>query len=289
MKRLRFVLLLLAVAFAALPVRADKTLTGRAVYYGEDNDSRLSAKRKALEQARIQALAKEFGTVLTQVNISRDEISNGSESNYFGSLSESEVKGEWLGDVDEPKYKFEYTDDGQMIVTCTVTIRARALSNKAPEFYAMPLRNGFTEQYESTDFRSGDDLFMKFRAPVNGYVAAYLRSGQEVITLLPYVSSTSGKVPVKANRDYVFFSAAKTETALGTPDEYSLTSEQPVENMELYVLFSPHEFSKALDRRGADGQLRVQNADEFMKWLIKARRADDEMGMKKFNIIVTEK
>ncbi|MDE6512951.1 MAG: hypothetical protein K2L05_02055 [Muribaculaceae bacterium] len=48
MKPLRVAILLLAAVFAALPVRADKTLTGRAVYYGEENDSRASAKRKAL-------------------------------------------------------------------------------------------------------------------------------------------------------------------------------------------------------------------------------------------------
>lgn len=289
MKLLRGAILLLTAVFAVVPVRADKTLTGRAVYYGEENDSRASAKRKALEMARISALAREFGTVLTHVNIQRDESANGNETNYFASLSESEVKGEWLGDIGEPKFTYETTDDGLYIVSCTVTIKARALSNKAPEFYAMPLRNGYTEQYESTDFRSGDDLYLKFSAPVNGYLAAYLVCGGDVVTLLPYLSSTTGKCAVRGNRDYVFFSAAKGETAFGTPDEYSLLIDQPVEHNELYVLFSPNEFSKALDRDNGADHPRVQTSEAFMKWLAKVRRADDEMGVKKFNIVITQK
>lgn len=289
MKSLRLVILSLLALFAIAPANAEKKLTGTAVYYGDDTDTPADAKRKALEMARINALAREFGTVLTQTTIQRDENANGSESNYFASLSASEVKGEWLGDVGEPKFTVELSSDGLYVVKCTVTINAKQLSNKAPEFYAMPLRNGFTEKFESTDFSNGDEMYLKFMAPVNGYIAAYLVCDKEVATLLPYLSSTSGKCAIRANRDYVFFSEAKGETIFGTPDEYILQTDKPVEHNELYVLFSPNEFSKALDSDNGENLPRVQSYEKFSKWLAKLRRADDEMGVKKFNIVITNK
>ncbi|MDE6513216.1 MAG: DUF4384 domain-containing protein, partial [Muribaculaceae bacterium] len=70
---------------------------------------------------------------------------------------------------------------------------------------------------------------------------------------------------------------------------YSLVIDPPVEHNELYVLFSPNEFSKALDRDNGSDHPRVQTSEAFMKWLAKVRRADDEMGVKKFNLVITQK
>jgi len=272
------------------PAAAQKvqTLTGRATYYGDDTDSPAGAKRKALEMARIDALAREFGTVLSQTTIQRDEAADGKETSFFSTLSASEVKGEWIADDGEPEFSIELDADGHYIVHCTVTIKARALSNKAADFHALLLRNGLTEKHAATDFRNGDEMYLSFTSPVDGYLAAYLVAGDDVMTLLPYLSSASGKCPVKHNRDYIFFSARSADIAFGTPDEYVLQTDRPTEHNQLYVLFSPNEFAKALDHDNGDLMPRSQSYADFARWLAKVRRADDEMGMKVFNIVISE-
>jgi len=283
---------LMLLSAACLPIVAAgqevKTLTGHATYYGGDNDSPADAKHKALEMARIDALGREFGTVLSRTDIQHDEVTNGNENTFFASLSASEVRGEWIADVGEPSYKLELDADGHYVVACSVKIKARALSNKAADFQATVMRNGLTDRHADTQFRSGDEMFLKFSTPVDGYLAAYLVCGKDVMTLLPYLSSASGKCPVKHNRDYTFFSASDADLSFGTPDEYILQTDRPKELNQLYVLFSPNEFSKAFDRGNGDQIPRSQTYDEFTKWLAKIRRADDEMGMKVFNIIITE-
>lgn len=279
--------------FAAMGIATNAqnvhTISGTATYYGDDNDSPATAKRKALEMARIDALAREFGTVLSQTVIQRDEAQNSEERNYFASLSSSEVKGEWIADDGEPSFTIELDGDGHYVVRCKVRIKARDLSNKAADFKASVLRNGLTERHESTEFNSGDDMYLRFATPADGYVAVYLVCGNDVMTLLPYMSSTSGKCKVKHNKEYVFFSAKSAEPMFGTVDEYALQTDKAKEVNQLYVLFSPNEFTKAFDKSNGDTIPRSQSYQDFVKWLAKIRRADDEMGMKVFNIIISEK
>lgn len=290
MKRFLSYLLLVAAAWLPLVVTAQgvKTLAGRATYYGDDHDSPAGAKEKALQMARIDALAREYGTVLSQISTQRDEIANGDENSFFSSLSVSEVKGEWISDVGEPTYKMELDADGHYVVECSVKIKARALSNKAADFRATVMRNGLTDRHADTQFRSGDAMYLKFYAPVDGYIAVYLVCGNDVMTLLPYLSSSSGKCRVSHNRDYTFFSARGADPSFGTPDEYLLQTDRHRERNMLYVLFSPNEFSKALDRGTDDTTPRSQTYNEFTKWLVHLRKADEEMGMKVIPIDITQ-
>lgn len=285
----RLILSLLALLAATVVVTAQKvvTITGEATYYGDATDSPADARRKALERARLNALAEKFGTVISGSDISRGENLNGRETSFFSSLTSTEVKGEWIADEGEPEYKFELDSDGHYVVSCKVSVKARALSNKAPDFKALPLRNGTEERHFATEFASGDDLFLQFLAPVNGYVAVYLVAGNEVMTLLPYQASTTGKVPVKAGKTYVFFSSAHADPNFGTADELTLGTDDTIERDQLYVLFSPREFAKALDHGGTETQPRSLSYTDFAKWISRLRSADDEMGMKVFNIVIT--
>lgn len=280
--------LLSAAAPFTTAAKGIQTLTGEATYYGDATDSPAEAKRKALDQARINALAREFGTVLSQTTVSRDVADNGAEQQFFSSLSASEVKGEWIADEGEPKFTIELDSDGHYVVHCRVTIKAKELSNKAADFHATVLRNGLTDKHASTEFKTGDEMFLAFRSPADGYVAAYLVAGDDVLTLLPYTSSASGKCPVRHDRDYIFFSAPNGDKEFGTVDEYLMQTDGAFEHDRLYVLFSPNEFSKALDRANGDSMPRVQPYEDFVKWIAKLRRADGEMGMKVFNLTISQ-
>ncbi len=64
-------------------------------------------------------------------------------------------------------------------------------------------------------------------------------------------------------------------------DEYQLTcDEEDVEYNRIYIIFSPKEFSKAVDNNGVKENIpRQLSYDEFNKWLVKHRRVDEKMNV----------
>ena len=142
-----FILLLLLLA--SLPAAAQKIqkVCGEYTYYVPENVSRSAAMRTALERAKIQVLADEFGTIVSQTNTSIVKDNNGQADSRFFSLGSTEVKGEWIADEGEPEYTFDINkDDGTLIVTCRVCGKAREIVSALTEFVAKVLRNGTEEK-----------------------------------------------------------------------------------------------------------------------------------------------
>ncbi len=265
-----------------------KTVKGEFTYYGDKNESREVCRRQALEGARLQALAKEFGTVVTQDTYQADRVTEREESTYFSSLSSTAVKGEWIADDGEPEFTYSLDNDGCYIVKCKVTGKAREISNEATEFAASVLRNGTDLKNADTNFRSGDDMFLHLRTPVDGHVAVFLQDeSNRVYSLLPYQAHNSTDVKIKRNRDYVFFDSSRGEPDHGTVDELQLTTDALMERNRVYVIFSPNPFSRAVDTFVADNIPRMLTYDEFTKWLSRVRRNDPKMGVKIMNLNIT--
>ena len=82
--------------FLTVALFAQRTEKVRVEYtfHAPENISLEEAKRIALERAKIQAIADEFGTVVSQSNTTLVSNRNGESSTDFSSLAESEVKGE---------------------------------------------------------------------------------------------------------------------------------------------------------------------------------------------------
>lgn len=278
----RYILCIMVLTITG-PVRAAdvKTVSGESTFYGDPSHSLIDCKRFALEQARIAALAKEFGTMVSQDVYQRDMISGATESNYFTMLNRTEVNGEWLGDEGEPEYTVSHGADNCPVVTCKVKGKARRLTNEAPEFMASVLRNGNELRFADTRFREGDDMKLYFRAPVTGYLAVYLvDDDRKVYSLLPYSKATDGIVKTLRDRDYVFFDTAKADKDFGEPDELIITLDGDVERNQLYVLFSPNPFVRALDNSSTSKLPRTLSYEAFVKWLSDVRKRDTKMGMK---------
>lgn len=262
-------------------------VSGTFTYYAEGDVSLNQAKQKALEGAKLQAIAKAFGTVITQSTVSSDKIENGQEDNYFLLLNDSEVKGEWVEDMGDPNFQIEYAQE-MLIVKCTVHGRAQEITNTASDFEATLLRNGTEPRFADTRFHNGDDMFLRFRSPVSGYVAVYLiDETPTAYCLLPYMDNAGGQQPVRHNEEYVFFSSQNSKTD-GVVDEFTLTCKGNLEYNRLYVIFSPVPFTKALDDQ-MDKQLPRQLSYEgFNSWLGKCRRHDPKMGVKVMHIEITK-
>lgn len=283
--RLFSLLFFLVAAFGAAVVSAQNVETVQAeyTYYGDPSQSPAQCEAAAIEGARIKAMAKAFGTTVTQSTMS-DETQ---DRTFFSSLSETEVRGEWLEDIGTPKITKTFDNEGNIVVTCVIKGKARALSNKAADFKALVLRNGDTERYADTRFRNGDDLRLLFQAPVDGYVAVYLTTeDRNVYTMLPYTGSADGVVKVKHGRQYVFFDEAKGDPAHGDVDAMQLVTDMPLERDRFYILFSPNPFVKANDSFAGENIPRSLSFNDFRKWLSKSRRNDPSLGVKTIDVTI---
>ena len=284
MKNLKLTLLLFgALSAVSATLSAQKTvrICGEYTYYAPENVTLEQARRIALEQAKLEALARQFGTAIhsTTVLTKREDGKNADER--FFQLSASDVKGEWLETQGEPAYDKVRYENNLQVVKASVCGKAREVVGAGVDFSAKVLRGGTEARFESGEFKHNDDIFLLFRSPTDGYLAVYLIDAEQTaFCLLPYMGDPTGRVRVKSGRDYIFFSekhAAPAEKAMVT--EYVLTCKSAEEQNSLYVIFSPNEFTKANDSR-ASSELTLPRElpfDEFQKWLLKNRQRDKDI------------
>ncbi|MGN0035689.1 MAG: DUF4384 domain-containing protein [Bacteroidaceae bacterium] len=284
MKRLllRRCLWLLAFCAAAFtPATAQKVVEVEAeyTYVTSLEVSVVEAKRVATERARLQALADRFGTTISQTNLTHISNSNANSTLDFLSIGSSEVKGEWLADTKEPEYEIQFTNEN-LIVKASVRGKAREVASASVDVDVHLLRNGKERKFESSDFRDGDDLYLLFRTPVDGYMAVYLMDeSATAYRLLPYSGQSDGAQQVKAGVDYLFFDseAAATEQERNLIDDLTITTDKSVEHNEVYVLFSERPFVKPNDNQTSERLPRSLDADDFQRWMARNRTKDAGM------------
>lgn len=261
-----FTSILLFVAAVSFAQKVQK-VTATYTYYAPENVTLEEAKHTALDRAKISAIADAFGTLVTQNNSTVITNQNGESDNRFFSLGGSEVKGEWIETTKEPVYSIRY-EGGMFVVSVEVTGRIRELPDVGLDLTVKILRNGVESKYESTDFRNGDDLYLMFKSPIDGYLLAYMydETSNQVVRILPYIQSTQGNVSVRADKEYVFFKKHKNDRH--KVDEYTMTASEPVEFNTLYVIFSSKEITKTIDKSDEDKDgIRVLDFADFNKWL----------------------
>ena len=270
---------------------AQKTerVTATYTYYAPEEVSIAEARRVALQRAQLQAIADAFGTIVTQTNATTVRNENGKSDVSLFSLGASEVKGEWLRTDGEPEYEIAY-EDGMLAVTVRVKGVIREIVNAAVDFQARVLCNGTEDRFEQDRFRNGDDLYLSFQSPVDGYLTVYLLDAEgTAYCLLPYRGDTGGRVAVKGNRRYVFFSVDDVPAGeQGMVDEYVMTCGNGKELNQIYVIFSPQLFTKAVDYAGEGVQPRELPYEEFQQWLFDCRKQDREMRVEVKHIVISD-
>lgn len=260
-----------------------KTICGDYTYVVPDNVSREEAKRIAAERARLEALAAEFGTTVSQDNTTYVSSRNGKGDVVFQSLGGSEVRGEWLGDTEEPTYRFAVDErTGETSVYARVCGKAREISRSEVPLQVRVLRNGTQPNHESEAFRAGDDLYVSFLSPAGGYVAVFLMDEDgQVVCMLPYQSQTAAAYAVVADREYVFFSKAQASQAeRPTVDEYVMTCAGEQETDYLYLVFSTQPFSKPAMPSGVIG------FEDFHAWRVRLLKRDEHAQVLQKTIII---
>lgn len=264
-----------------------KTVSGEYTYYVPENIDLEKAKQIALERVKVQLIADEFGTVVSQNNATTVKNSNGKSDIDFVSVGGSEVRGEWIETIGEPDFKPSF-DNGQMIIKVHIKGKIREIVSADINFKALVLRNGTEDKYEDDTFKSGDDLFLSFTSPISGYVAVYLVDNDgTAFCLLPYQNQEQGNVKINANERYVFFSEKLSPQNLKAyVDEYTMTCSHSQELNQVYVVFSPNTFVKATDGKREEALPRELSNEDFQKWLARNRTKDKDMTYKKIAISI---
>ena len=265
---------------AAPPI---KDVKGEYEYYVPRHLSRNQAEQIALERAMIEAVAREFGTALNLTTHMDMRSSRNGESEDFYQSASSLVKGEWVETTEQPRFGIRLDGD-DIVITCQVRGRARAVSRAQAQLDVRVLRNSTADDAESNAFLDGDKLYLAFTSPVSGYLTVYLEGDDKtVFRMLPFYAEKSTTATVEANTRYVFF--ASTE---GDAEQYQLTSDG-TEHNTVYVIFSPNEYIKPADRSGKEEQsLRELSQGDFRKWIQKSQSLDDQLQVIVKPIVITK-
>lgn len=272
----------MTMVFQASPAQKIQNVYGEYRYVVPDNVTMAEARRTAEKRARTEAIAEAFGTVITQSNSTVIKNDTGKSTVDFLSLNESDVKGEWLSNTRDTEFQFlvdEYT--GQQVVICRVWGKAREIVAAKVDFTAKILRKEADPAFESETFKNGDQFYLYFSSPTDGYLAVYMVDAEQTAyCLLPYMNDTDGQARIVGGREYIFFSIDKAERdERPVVDEYVMTTPRSVEHDNIYIIFSPNEFTKANDLYATDGLPRQLNFADFHKWLTRCRTRDAQMTM----------
>lgn len=264
-----------------------KTVDGEYTYVVPENVNLDKAKYIALERLKIQLIEEEFGATVSQSNSTLVKNNNGKSDVDFVLIGGSEVNGEWIETIGTPRYNIYY-ENNMLVVSVKAKGRIREIISTAVDVKSLVLRNGIEDRFESDTFKSGDDLYISFQSPTNGYLVVYLvDTEQRAFCLLPYQNMNEGSFNEEANKRYVLFSTQTASSELKPyVDEYTMTCTHDQEINQLYVIFSTSPFVKAIDDKLEKELPRELSNEDFQKWLVKYRTKDTNMVVKKTTITI---
>lgn len=287
MKRIVLVILLGVVPLVTTAQKTKK-VSGEFVYVIPETESYEQAKVNAVNRAKLQLLADTFGTVMSMSS----SMTMSNEGAQVQGLSSSQVKGEWIETIGEPRLSRLFQGD-QLAIKVEISGRVREISSATTDFIAKVLCKAPDTRYESTSFQDEDDIFLYFLSPEDGYLTVYLYDGaNDVYCLLPYQGQSRSVFPVKGDEEYYFFSKEHPDgiTPTNLIVEYNLTASAALEMNRLYVIFSPNRYSKALDSSSrTDIPIpRALSYTNFQKWLSRILAEDSSLGVKMIDISITK-
>ena len=190
------------------------TVYGEYTYVVPDNVSKAQAREIAIERAKIQAIADEFGTTVSQNNSTLVTNVNGKANVDFSSIGATDIRGEWIATEGEPQVVNATTPDGHWTITVKIKGKAREIVSAKVDIEVKVLCNGTEAKFENDKFKEGDDMYLHFSSPVKGYLAVYLMDDTPTAyCLLPYRGDSDGMQTVDAGKSYIFFSVEQAADA----------------------------------------------------------------------------
>jgi hypothetical protein len=245
---------------------------------------------QCIEQARLSAIAREFGTTVSETSVNRTTDSNGQVDNTFHFLTRTSVLGEWIEDKEKPQVVWQCEGD-RMNVTANVRglIRMLPKEGKAEvKFYACspgdPARS-------KSDFRQDETLNAVFQSSSSGFLSVYYvdHTSRTVQRLFPAASmATANHLAVQADRQYQLLNrntAAKYDWQQATKEKtvnvpYCSTSSID----ELVAVFSTVEYIKPSLEPNAEFEELSEEA--FDSWLNELKGRQKQCVVKRSIVLI---
>lgn len=289
--------------FVAFPMlfnaQQEKESEGYAEIKMLPNSTLEQTKQRAIDAAKVDAIEKAFGSVVMEGNtlytINKQEGTKLEFNQVFNSISDVYVNGDWIKDIEPPKVERVIKGD-DIYYTAVVKGLIRELKTNPANFKTKAL-SCENKTCETEIFNNGQDLFLYFKAPADGYVSVYMDIPNEHTTyrLLPYKSESNvGGTAVKADVEYIFFSskmAPKEKVAI--VDELTLSNSEKgmPETDKLFVLYRQDvpldkpmlsTTKKTQTKENPETKLEMPlnlPSEEFQKWLqlIRSRNKDIQL------------
>jgi len=315
MKKINLILFVYLISHLAYSqdIKLVKTNGKSQVQWYPERESKTQAKENALELAKINALENVFGTLVVQGNTLYIENKKTGEKvetkTTFKMIGNTAVKGEII-QVLKTNYKEtvkkEKINRKKVDITyidCEVSIEAKEIIDSKIETISYALKT--LELIKPvTDFYEGEDLFLYFKSPVNGYLAVYLDDGEQAQCLLPYIKMPVGMeeaMPIVADKEYIFFSDKPQFNYFNddffAEDTYELVASSEKDINRLYVVFSKQLLNKPILNNDNNNKFivefekenyqlpRVINSDAFQEWLINVQQIRNDIQIT--NIIIS--
>lgn len=278
-----FLLVFSLLAFAQKPKEIKES--GTCKMRIEKTMSEADAERICIERAKIDAIEKAFGQTIIQGNSTYIKNKSTGEqtesSNIFSNISESLVNGEWIEDLKKPEIK-KFLDNNELWIQADVYGLIREVKSIPIAFQATPL-NCTNTTCKTTVFRDGDDFYLYFKAPEDGYISVYLDDPeqQKTFRLLPYKSEKikTTNYPVKADKEYIFFKADnKAGNELIDELSLALNNSKIPEMNKIFILFNPkEEFGKPMLNDNSSATPKTETplelaSEDFQRWLQLTRK-----------------
>ncbi len=285
------------------------------VQWYPDVESLNATKERALQIAKINALENAYGVLVIQGNtvyVENKKTGEKVETNTtFKMIGSTAVKGEIVQvvktDFKEIKKKEKVAGLKKKTITyieCKVELHTKELKDTKIELETFPL-NTTKIIKPITDFYEGDDLFLYFRSPVNGFLTVYLDDTDNAHCLLPYTKMPKGleeAMPIVADKEYLLFSDKPEfnyfeEDDFFAEDTYELYSSSEKDINRLYVIFSKKPLNKPILKDNSAIEIlleldkenytlpRVIKSNNFQEWLLKIQQIRDDLVIK--NIIIS--
>lgn len=287
----RTVCVIVAMALGTLTVLAQRieTVDAHAVFTAPPTMPPKEARFQTILSAQVDAVARTFGTTVSDENLSFVREKDRTSSSDFFSLHEGDVRGVWLetvGDTiwSEPKHR----NDGSVVYEVNLKGKIMELKSAPIAIQTKLLFNGtdpIRNEIRDYTFHDGDDMYMYFKTPVDGYLAVYIVDYDDNMTtqrILPYQGEPEGIHRVSADKEYILFSEEKAEyNVKSLVRRCVMRGRTNHDYNQFYVIFSPNPFVKATDQTIDENLPSILSFKDFQKWLSKNRRKDLQMCVEK--------
>lgn len=239
------------------------------------------AKQIAVDKARNEAIANEFGQIVSQSTNTVIHTSDQQSSVQSDSYASTESRAIWLNDTKEPEVEIAY-ENGVMMITAKVWGKVRELKSAEVDLQVQIICNGV----ETDRFKSSDKVAICFKSPADGYASVFFRddNAEMIYCMMPYENEDGTARKVKSNKEYIYLST--DDPIYPYQEETILVTDKAVEFDTFIIVFSKKDFSMPASDAGEF--VPELSVEDFQRWLRRNRISDETMQTVEKNVQINQ-